>query len=126
MKTNLLFCIVISALLFPIFADFSFAQGTFYDKSQRVTSGFVDKNPNFDSKRIYNVNFAYICFLTFERWIDAGTSNICIKKFGFDSAYGPVKYITNDNNKINRNPQLAYKYVSGPDSVLNAMLVWKR
>lgn len=126
MKTKLLFCIVISALIFSFLPDFSSAQGYFYDKSQRVTSGFVDKNPNFDSKRIYNMNFAYICFLAFERWIDANSSNICVKKFGFDSAYGPVKYITNDNNKINRNPQLAYKYVTGPDSVTNAMLVWEK
>ena len=126
MKTKLLFCVLALAFCFSIFSELSYAQGNFYDKSQSVTSGFIDKNPNFDSKRIYNVNFAYICFLAFERWIDANSSNICVKKFGFDSAYGPVKYITNDNNKINRNPQLAYKHVTGPDSVSNAMLVWEK
>jgi len=126
MKTKLLFCIVITTLLLSLFANFSSAQGTFFDKYQRVTSGFIDRNPTFDTKRTINYGLAYISFLAFERWNDTISSNICIKKFGFDSAYGSVKYITNDNNKINRNPQLAYKYVTGPDSIINAMIVWEK
>jgi hypothetical protein len=125
MKTKLLFVCLICAML--ITASFNAnAQTGFWDKSQRVTSGFVDKNPSFDVKRPINYNLSYISFLVFERWTLLDNSNICVIKFGFDSAFGGVKYITNDANKINRNPQIAYKFNSGTDSISNAMIVWEK
>jgi len=100
-------------------------QTGFWDKSQRVTSGFIDKNPTFDSKRTVNYGLTYISFLVFERHTLLDNSNICVLKFCYDSAFEGVQYITNDADKINRNPKIAFK-TTGADSISNAMVVWEK
>lgn len=117
---------IIVMVLIVMTASCVLSQTGFYDKSQRVTSGFIDKNPAFDGKRTLNYGMSYITFLVFERHTLIDNSNICVLKFGFDSAIGGVKYLTNDANAINRNPQIAYKHVTGPDSIINAMVVWEK
>ena len=102
------------------------AQTTFWDKTQRVTSGFVDKNPTFDSRKTINYELLYVSFLLFERHTSPNNSNICYLKFGYDSAFSAVGFITNDSNKINRNPKFAFKQVFVFDSIWNAMAVWER
>lgn len=120
-----LVCIAVFAAI-VMTNSFVLSQTGFWDKSQRVTSGYIDKNPSFDVKRTINYGLSYISFLVFERRTLIDNSNICVIKFGYDSAYGGVKYITNDNNIINRNPQIAYKHTTVPDSIQNAMIVWEK
>ena len=102
------------------------SQTGYWDKSQRVTTGFVDKNPSFDTKRPYNWGLADFSFLIFERWSSSNSSNICVMKFGYDSAFGGVQYLTNDNNRINKNPKISYKVLGGyGNTFTNAMAVWE-
>ncbi len=103
------------------------AQTTFWDKTQRVTAGFVDKNPTFDSRKTINYELLYVSFLLFERHTPQGGSNICYLRFGYDSAFSTVGYITNDSNVINRNQKFAFRKTSWfADSITNAMAVWER
>ncbi len=103
------------------------AQTTFWDKTQRVTTGFVDKNPTFDSRKTINYELLFVSFLLFERQTSHGGSNICYLRFGYDSAFSTVGYITNDSNVINRNQKFAFKTTSWvADSIINAMAVWER
>ena len=103
------------------------AQTTFWDKTQRVTSGFVDKNPTFDSRKTMNYELLFVSFLLFERHTPQGGSNICYLRFGYDSAFSTVGFITNDSNVINRNQKFAFKATSWfADSITNAMAVWER
>jgi hypothetical protein len=121
--------VLISILIFTsilISSSNLLSQTGFWDRSQRVTSGFIDKNPAFDSKRTMSYNLSYISILVFERRTLLDNSNICALKFGYDSAFGGVKYITNDPNVINRNPKIAFKHISGYDSIVNAMVVWEK
>ena len=125
MKTKLLFTIVISVLLISFYSDFSSAQGNYWDRTKRVTSGFVDKNPSFDTKRPNHFGTGGFAFLVFERWSSPSASNICVLKFGYDSAYGGVQYITN-NGLQNKNPKISYKTQLGFGGALtNAMIVWE-
>ena len=117
---------IIVMMVIVMTASCVLSQTGFYDKSQRVTSGFIDKNPAFDGKRTLSYGLSYITFLVFERHTLPDNSNICVLKFGFDSAFGGVKYLTNDANAINRNPQIAFKHITGPDSIINAMVVWEK
>jgi len=101
------------------------SQTGFWDKSQRVTSGFIDKNPSFDSRRTNGYGLTYISFLVFERHTLLDNANICVLKFGYDSSFGGVKYLSNDVNTINRNPKIAFKHTLS-DSMSNAMVVWEK
>ncbi len=112
-------------ILLMLICNVAISQTGFWNKSQRVTTGFVDKNPSFDTKRPYNWGTANFTFLIFERWSSLNTSNICVTKFGYDSSFGGVQYLTN-NNKLNKNPKIAYKMVSSYGNTLtNAMAVWE-
>lgn len=122
MKVLISIVVIFTIVMTSVVAN---SQTGFWDKSQRVTSGFIDKNPSFDSKRTVSYGLTYISILVFERQSLPAYSNICALKFGYDSTFGGVYYITNDANKINRNPKIAFK-TTGADSISNAMVVWEK
>ncbi|MFA5012801.1 MAG: T9SS type A sorting domain-containing protein [Ignavibacteria bacterium] len=118
--------LILVVLFFCVINDTQ-GQTTFWDKTQRVTSGHVDKNPTFDSRKTINHELLFVSFLLFERHTPQGGSNICHLRFGYDSAFSTVGYITSDSNVINRNQKFAFKSTSWvADSITNAMAVWER
>ena len=113
------------AILLMLICNAGISQTGFWDKAQTVTSGFVDKNPSFDTKRPYNWGSADFSFLIFERWSSSNSSNICVMKFGYDSAFGGVQYLTNDN-RMKKNPKISFKMLGGyGNTFTNAMAVWE-
>jgi hypothetical protein len=125
MRTKIVFTFFVTCILLLAANTFLYSQPAFWDKSQKVTSGFIDKNPSFDTKRVNSSGVTGFSFLVFERWTMLMNSNICVIKFGYDSAFGGVQYITNNSN-MNRNPKIAHNVYSLPGSgITNAMIVWE-
>jgi len=125
MRTKYLLTFLVTCILLLTKCSLLYPQTSYWDRTQRVTSGFIDKNPSFDTKRPVNFGAGNFAFLVFERWTMLMNSNICVIKFGFDSAFGGVQYITNDS-KMNRNPRTAFNNAGGfGNNLTNAMIVWE-
>ena len=60
-------------ILLMLICNVAISQSGYWDKTKRVTTGFVDKNPSFDTKRPYNWGTANFTFLVFERWSSSNT-----------------------------------------------------
>jgi len=121
---KLILSVLIVFIVFGLFEN-CFSQSNYWDRTKRITSGFIDKNPSFDTKRPENYGTGDLAFLVFERWSSTNAANICFIKFNFDSAFGGVQYLTN-NNLLNKNPKIAFKALQGFGLPLtNAMVVWE-
>lgn len=124
MKLKYYFLPLAFFMLFEIFVSELYSQGIMWDRAQRVTSGYVDRNPSFDTKYANSCGIKGFTFLVFERVNSLSNSDICVIKFNFDSAFGGVKYLTN-NSKINRNPKISWNSYNYLDSVSIALVVWE-
>ena len=84
---------------------------------KRLTSGYKDTNPSFNSLQYYG-GYRWE-FMVFERRINS-SSSICVLGLDQYGVHDTIKYLTS-NNFINRNPCIAYN----TDSMKNALVLWE-
>lgn len=124
MKT---FYILILAGAFLLISFYNlYSQPIVWNYSKRITSGFIDKNPAFDTKNNYSTGIMGKTFLVFERNYTTMYSDICIMKFTSDSAFtNNVTFLTNGST-INHNPKISWNTPTYTDSLRIALAVWER
>jgi len=86
---------------------------------KRLTSGYKDTNPSFNSLQNYGV-YAWE-FMVFQRQIDSA-SRICVLRLNNGGLIDSAKYLTTDNY-LNRNPCIAYKAFT--DTIKTALVMWE-
>ena len=122
-----LFSLLLISGIFLLFGFSTlYSQSFQWDKSQKLTNGFVDRNPSFDTKNNYSCGTYRKAFLVFERTITAPNSDICVMKFTKDSAFtSNIKYLTSGNT-INHNPKISWPNNYFYDTIEVAFVVWER
>lgn len=123
---KLFFILLITGIFLLFGFSTLYSQSFQWDKSQKLTNGFIDKNPSFDSKNNYSCGIYIKAFLVFERTVTAPNSDICVMKFTKDSAFtNNITYLT-AGNTINHNPKISWPNVSMGDTIKIALVVWEK
>ena len=89
-----------------------------WSQIKRLTSGYKDTNPSFNSLRDYGGYWWE--FMVFERRINL-SSSICVIGIDRNGPLDSAKYLT-ANSFINRNPCIAYGFT---DTIKNALVLWE-
>lgn len=64
--------LIVCSFFLTVNYELSYAQTGYWDKVQFVTSGNIDRNPTYDTKRPMHFGTTQFSFLVFEKW---STSN---------------------------------------------------
>lgn len=124
MKT---FYILILAGAFLLISSFNlYSQPIVWNYSQRITSGYIDKNPAFDTKNNFSTGIKGKTFLVFERNFTSTISDIIIMKFTCDSAFKSSTVNLTGGGTNNHNPKISWNTPSYMDSIRIALAVWER
>ncbi len=124
MKTKYILILAVALLLISSFNLFS--QPIIWNYSQRITSGYADKNPAFDTKSNYSTGVEGKTFLVFERNYTSMNSDIIVMKFSFDSAFKSSTINLTGGGTVNHNPKISWNIPAGMDSLRIALAVWER
>ena len=118
---NFIFAILI-ILGFSI--SISYSQ-TIWTPPQKLTNGFVDRNPSFGSKYFIGVTFNLYSseYLIFERYINT-YSQICVLRLGTTTILDSVIYLTT-NSFLKRNPSISYYSPSYLSNITKAIALWE-
>jgi hypothetical protein len=124
MKKLITFIIIIIVIF--ISQDSSLKAQNSWSLPQRLTNGFVDKNPTFGNRNIPLTNFYFYNnweLLAFERQ-SGSYSQICVLKLGPTSIVDSVIYLTS-NSSLKRNPSISYNTTNFLGSITSATVLWE-